>query len=113
MRGTVVNGAMHIADIHVMFCKLAGVADCSDNATGVPPIDGIDVSVLFQQPGSPTGVVGNTSSPRQEIVISSNAIIVGEWKYVRNTTNDDLKIGGQTSGYWTGACDCVCSRHLK
>jgi arylsulfatase A-like enzyme len=113
MRGSTVNGAMHIADMYTTFCSLAGVADCSDNVDGVPPTDGIDVTVLFQQPSSLNTVVGNATSPRHEIVISSNTIIVGEWKYVRDTPNDDLGIGGQSSGYWTGPVWPWSSNHSE
>ena len=47
MWGTSVLGAMHVCDIHITFCKLAGLTDCSDNSPGLPGVDGVDVSELF------------------------------------------------------------------
>ena len=83
MRGTTVNGAMHVCDIHVTFCKLAGLEDCSDDVPELPGVDGVDVSELFfTKEADPSGVVGNASSPRQEIVLSSAALISGEWKFI-------------------------------
>eukprot|EP01050_Picozoa_sp_SAG11_P039048 SAG11_NODE_16242_length_553_cov_1.138767_1_plen_94_part_10 len=71
MRGTIVNGAMHICDIHVTLCKLAGLSDCSDDVPGLPSVDGLDVSELFfTKEADLSRVVGNASSPRQEIVLS-------------------------------------------
>lgn len=65
------------------FCKLAGLPDCSDHVPGLPGVDGVDVSELFfTKEADPTRVVGNATSPRQEIVLSSAAIIVGEWKLI-------------------------------
>ena len=88
MRGSTVNGAMHIADMYTTFCTLAGVADCSDDADGVPPVDGIDVTALFQQPGSPNTVVGNASSPREckqvALVVVSALLLSVRSKLVHN-----------------------------
>jgi hypothetical protein len=47
MRGTKVLGAMHLVDIHMTFCTLAGVKDCSDDVPGLPGVDGVDISSLL------------------------------------------------------------------
>ena len=83
MHGTSVLGAMHLCDIHVTFCKLAGLKDCSDNVPGLPGVDGVDVSsLLFAKEKDPSRVVGNATSPRQEIMLSTSALISGEWKFM-------------------------------
>eukprot|EP00051_Salpingoeca_urceolata_P017179 m.232547 g.232547 ORF g.232547 m.232547 type:complete len:501 (+) comp18884_c0_seq1:111-1613(+) len=60
-RGTQVEHSIHIADWWVTFCRLAGVADCTDNAEGVPGLDSVDVWPLL------SGT--NTSAPRVETVV--------------------------------------------
>jgi hypothetical protein len=69
-----------ILDTSTTFCALSGSTDCSDDVVGLPGVDGLDVRSLFFTKGK--GVVGNATSPRHEIAISTSALIVGEWKLI-------------------------------
>jgi len=83
MRGTTIEGYIHICDWYATFCALAG-ADPTDNAPGLPPTDSLNVWPLI------TGQT--TTSPRTEIPLSSFAgvnseptavsFISGPWKYI-------------------------------
>jgi hypothetical protein len=61
-------------------------------------VDGVDVSTLFfNREMDKTAVVGNASSPRHEIALSSAALIVGEWKLILpNVAIPDVSAGACT-----------------
>eukprot|EP00117_Sycon_ciliatum_P046160 scpid70267/ scgid33095/ Arylsulfatase J len=82
MKGTSVEGYIHIADWYPTFCGLAGV-DPTDTGPGKFPVDGVDVWPLL------TGAA--TQSTHEEILLGFNfteadpdqgAIIVGDYKLV-------------------------------
>jgi len=83
VRGTKIEGYIHICDWYSTFCNLAGV-DPTDNVPGLPPTDSLDVWPLI------TGQT--TTSPRTEIPLSSfpyvNGVpqavsfIEGPWKFI-------------------------------
>lgn len=76
-RGTKVDGAIAIADWYGTLAGLAGVdpTDHSAAASGLPPIDSVDVWPL---------VIGeNTTSPRYELLVDENCLIQGDLKIIR------------------------------
>ncbi len=81
--GSVVRSAIHICDWYATFCSMAGVdpTDADAQRHGLPPIDSVDLS-------GPGGVLStpNAKPARTEVPLSSNAIIVGDLKFVRNVT---------------------------
>jgi arylsulfatase B len=91
MRGTKLSGSgalIHMSDWYATYCHLAGVppTDAAAAAAGLPPVDSLNVWPLLSG--------ANTTSPRSEIVlavdalgrkgglVSSSALIVGEFKYL-------------------------------
>ena len=76
-RGDVENGLMHICDWYVTFSEMLGV-DASDKeaiAQGLPDVDGINMWPLI------SGEV--EESPRSELVMNKNTLIVGDYKLIK------------------------------
>lgn len=79
VRGTKLNGMMHIADWYATFAALAGVdpTDKKAAAAGLPPIDSLNLwPVISGQ---------NETSPRVEIAVSNQTLIQGQWKLMRGS----------------------------
>jgi len=84
IRGTKIEGYIHICDWYATFCKLAGIDPADNNIPGLPAIDSLDIWPLIS---------GQTTiSPRTEIPLSSfpgiNGVptavnfIDGPWKFI-------------------------------
>ena len=113
LRGSASWSPLHVSDLHVTICRLAGLTDaqCRDDDTaGVPPVDGVHFPAAFAELNAtrPVAAGRGPSAGTQELLLSSNAFIDfgpadGPWKYVANTTtvikNQASPLG---SGYWTG-----------
>jgi arylsulfatase I/J len=77
VRGTKLEGMMHVADWYATLCGLAGV-DPTDEwaaASGLPAVDSLDMWPLLSG--------ANLTSPRTSILVTSNLLVHNEWKYVR------------------------------
>eukprot|EP00966_Prymnesium_polylepis_P110120 2548006-Prymnesium_polylepis.1 len=77
VRGTRLEGIVHIADWYATLCGLAGV-DPTDHwaaASGLPPIDSLDVWPMLSG--------ANATSPRTSILVTRDLLVHDEWKYVR------------------------------
>lgn len=72
MRGTSVDGLMHITDWHTTFAALAGVAapaaDGRAAALGLPAVDSLDVWPMVSG--------ANTTSPRVELPLNGNGTVM-------------------------------------
>ena len=102
--GTVSNELVEIADWHVTLCTLAGANNCTNDAraaaSGLPPVDGLDVSGLFV-------AGGNRTSPRDEIVLgaSDGADISSGNTIAQGLLRRDgykLILGNTTPAFWQG-----------
>eukprot|EP01006_Ploeotia_vitrea_P031365 TRINITY_DN63688_c0_g2_i1.p1 TRINITY_DN63688_c0_g2~~TRINITY_DN63688_c0_g2_i1.p1 ORF type:complete len:520 (+),score=55.66 TRINITY_DN63688_c0_g2_i1:23-1582(+) len=80
MRNKVLHQYIHVCDWYTTFAKMAG-ADPNDPVKGLPDVDGLDVWKLISGE--------NMTSPRVEIPLSSDGLIVGDWKYVAKTGHDN------------------------
>eukprot|EP00965_Chrysotila_dentata_P175388 5788812-Pleurochrysis_carterae.AAC.2 len=80
VRGTKLQGMVHIADWYGTLCALARVdaRDARAAAAGLPPIDSVDVWPMLSG--------RNLTSPRRGFLVNADAIVLGEWKYVRGGT---------------------------
>lgn len=81
VRGTKLNGMIHVADWYRTLTQgIAGVDPTDHRAamSGLPPIDSLDVWPML------SGT--NLTSPRESILVTKDLIVVGEWKYVRGGT---------------------------
>lgn len=87
MRGQKTEGYIHVADWYATFCALAGVDPTDKRAAkaNLPPIDSLNVWPLISGQ--------NSTSPRTDIPISYNTLIVGDYKILLG----DLEQAG-----WTG-----------
>jgi arylsulfatase A-like enzyme len=78
-RGTVrADGLVHIADWYATFLGLANVTDTADHraaASGLPPVDSVDVWPFI------TGA--NATSPRVEVPVSQGALVQWPYKLLR------------------------------
>jgi len=85
-RGTSVSHLIHICDWYATFAHLAGVdpVDHSAAAAGLPPTDAFNAWPILSS---------NTTSGRNTVVLSSNAIIMWPYKLVQGSQ------GGK--GWWT------------
>ena len=102
---TVLTEPIHVTDWYSTYAHLAGV-DPSDAswAPGVPGLDSINMWPLL---------TGQTqTSPRQEIPLSTNTLIVGDWKILNtgftNSWDAECVQHNDTDpncnlGYWTGS----------
>eukprot|EP01064_Diplonema_japonicum_P008072 TRINITY_DN15601_c0_g1_i1.p1 TRINITY_DN15601_c0_g1~~TRINITY_DN15601_c0_g1_i1.p1 ORF type:complete len:512 (+),score=90.07 TRINITY_DN15601_c0_g1_i1:51-1538(+) len=106
LRGTTITSAMHLVDLHTTMCKLSGQSDeqCGDEIPGYPSTDGMDLRGYFVAPL-------NMTRPVKDIVLSSNAFISGDWKYVASTVNASYCQHGDC-GYWTGPWWPITSAHV-
>jgi arylsulfatase A-like enzyme len=89
VRGSKLEEIVHVADWYSTLCFLAGVDPTDEWAarSGLPPIDSLNMWPLLS--GS------TTSSPRQHFLVTENALVHGQWKYVRgNTTMKEAAWGG-------------------
>jgi arylsulfatase I/J len=89
VRGTTMHGVMHIADWWATYCHLAGVDPRDEKAAAqhppLPPIDSINMWPL---------ITGETStSPREELFVTGNLLIQGDWKLI---------VGVASSASWPG-----------
>eukprot|EP01059_Diplonema_ambulator_P001946 TRINITY_DN1159_c0_g1_i1.p1 TRINITY_DN1159_c0_g1~~TRINITY_DN1159_c0_g1_i1.p1 ORF type:complete len:498 (+),score=132.38 TRINITY_DN1159_c0_g1_i1:36-1529(+) len=105
LRGTTITSAMHLVDLHLTFCKMAGLTDeqCSDNVPGLPPIDGLDLQHYFIAPL-------NMTRPTRDIILSSNSFISGDLKYVAHSLNASY-CQNAGCGYWTGPWWPINNQH--
>jgi arylsulfatase I/J len=70
--GRVVEEIIHIADWYVTLPALAGVDAVSEEDSNLPPVDAVNVWPLFE------GTI--KKSPRQEIPLSTHALLQGDYK---------------------------------
>mmetsp|Transcript_1282 Transcript_1282/g.3170 ORF Transcript_1282/g.3170 Transcript_1282/m.3170 type:complete len:578 (-) Transcript_1282:251-1984(-) len=77
VRGTRLDGMLHIADWYATLCGLAGVSptDHWAAASGLPPIDSLDMWPMLSGQ--------NLTSPRSSILVTRDLLVHGQWKYVR------------------------------
>ena len=77
VRGTKLDQPIHISDWYATLSQLAGVApkDHAAEASGLPPIDGVDMGPLIFNPRV-------TVSPRVEIPLGPNALIHDRFKFL-------------------------------
>eukprot|EP01059_Diplonema_ambulator_P008473 TRINITY_DN1810_c0_g1_i1.p1 TRINITY_DN1810_c0_g1~~TRINITY_DN1810_c0_g1_i1.p1 ORF type:complete len:503 (+),score=147.16 TRINITY_DN1810_c0_g1_i1:154-1509(+) len=96
LRGTTIKSAVHLVDIHESMCLMSGQtsAECSDPVPGLPDVDGIDVRGFFMEPL-------NATRSNDVIILSSNAYIDGDWKYVASSPVESY-CNNERCGYWTG-----------
>ena len=77
VRGTQLNGTIHIADWYRTLAHLAGQdpTDTVAAASGLPPVDSLDVWPML------SGV--NMTSPRENvgIIVTKELLVLGNWKY--------------------------------
>jgi arylsulfatase A-like enzyme len=89
VRGTKLDGIIHIADWYGTLCGLAGVSPFDDEgaASGLPPVDSVDVWPMV------SGT--NMTSPRETILVNENLLVHNQWKYVPfNTKMIESERGG-------------------
>lgn len=82
VRGTKLEGMIHVADWYGTFATLAGLPDFVDNwaaESGLPPVDSLDVWPMLSG--------ANLTSPRQGFLVTKDMLMSGEWKFVRGHTN--------------------------
>ena len=80
MRGSKLEGIVHVADWYGTLCALAGVDphDSWAHQSGLPGVDSVNVWPML------SGI--NLTSPRTEFLVNEDAIVSGEWKYVAGGT---------------------------
>eukprot|EP01063_Lacrimia_lanifica_P028196 TRINITY_DN407_c0_g3_i2.p1 TRINITY_DN407_c0_g3~~TRINITY_DN407_c0_g3_i2.p1 ORF type:complete len:626 (+),score=175.51 TRINITY_DN407_c0_g3_i2:1385-3262(+) len=78
LRGQELHTVMHISDVYTTFCSLAGLtaAEIEDNVPGLPGVDGLDLGDIL------TAAPENTTRPQAELVLSSNAYLDGDYKFI-------------------------------
>eukprot|EP01060_Flectonema_neradi_P009096 TRINITY_DN16506_c0_g1_i1.p1 TRINITY_DN16506_c0_g1~~TRINITY_DN16506_c0_g1_i1.p1 ORF type:complete len:511 (+),score=114.92 TRINITY_DN16506_c0_g1_i1:174-1535(+) len=105
LRGTTVHSPMHLADLHTSLCLLSGqsLEECGDEVQGLPPTDGLDLRDYFT-------TVNATRPEGVDIVLSSNAFIDGDWKYVATSLNRSF-CKNLKCGYWTGPVWPIDNNH--
>ena len=90
-RGRVLEEPIHVVDWYTTLVRLAGVDDGPDDDSQgghFPPIDSLDIWPLL------SGI--EQLSPRQEIPLSKNALIQGDFKLIWDPDHDIDQAG------WTG-----------
>ena len=80
VRGTKVEGIIHIADWYGTLCELGGVEPYDKDAkdSGLPPIDSVNVWPMV------SGT--NLTSPRTTILVNKQLLVHNQWKYVPHGT---------------------------
>lgn len=75
VRGTRLDGMIHIADWYGTFCLLAGVdpTDTWAAQSGLPPVDSLNVWPLVSGQ--------NLTSPRTSILVRNDLLVTTRWKY--------------------------------
>lgn len=106
VRGTKLEGMLHIADWYGTLCKLAGVDQHDSWAaeSGLPPVDSVNVWPMV------SGV--NLTSPRTSILVREGLLVQGKWK---------LHVGQMIEASWGGpqypnastASDPISNHNLK
>jgi arylsulfatase I/J len=110
VRGTTLNGTIHVTDWYRTFAALAGV-DPTDEvaaASGLPPIDSLDVWPMVSG--------ANLTSPRENvgIIVTKNLLVLGKWKYVRSNTNMiEAAWGGEQYPNISTAMDPISNHQFK
>lgn len=76
VRGSQIDGVMHIADWYATFCALAGVdpTDKEAAAAGLPPIDSLNMWPML------SGT--NATSPRREVHVRGDCLVQGDYKLI-------------------------------
>jgi arylsulfatase A-like enzyme len=90
VRGTKLDGIVHVADWYSTLCSLAGVDPTDDwaAASGLPPIDSINVWPMLSG--------ATAESPREHFLVLPSLLVSGRWKYVQgNTTMHGAAWGGE------------------
>ena len=77
VRGTKLEGIVHVADWYGTLSRLAGVDPTDDwaAASGLPPVDSLDVWPMLSG--------ANLTSPRASFLVTRDLLVHGRWKYVR------------------------------
>lgn len=102
VRGTKLEGIIHVADWYGTLCGLAGV-DPTDSwaaSSGLPPVDSVDVWPML------SGL--NRTSPRSSFLVTKDLLIHGEWKMVRgNVSMIESERGGPVYPNASTATDSI------
>jgi arylsulfatase I/J len=79
MQGQKITGKIHLADWYATFCAIAGVDPADERAVKakLPPIDSMNMWPLISGE--------NTTSPRQDIPVSYDTLISGDFKILTGT----------------------------
>ena len=87
MQGQKITGKIHLADWYATFCAIAGVDPTDERAAKakLPPIDSMNMWPLISGE--------NTTSPRQDIPVSYDTLISGDYK---------ILTGMMDQAGWTG-----------
>ena len=77
VRGTRLEGIVHVADWYGTLCRLAEVnpTDHWAAASGLPPVDSLDVWPMISG--------ANLTSPRASFLVTRDLLVHGRWKYAR------------------------------
>ena len=80
VRGTKLEGIIHVADWYGTLCNLAGVSfhDAEAESSGLPKVDSLDMWPML------SGL--NLTSPRETILVNENLLLHNQWKYVPGNT---------------------------
>ena len=80
VRGSKLEGIIHVADWYGTLCELAGVSPYDEEAaaSNLPPVDSFNMWPML------SGV--NVTSPRETILIQKDLIVHNQWKYVPHGT---------------------------
>jgi len=108
VRGTKLNGIIHIADWYGTLAALAGVnpEDEWAKTSGLPPIDSMNMWPMLSGE--------NLTSPRESILVNKNLLIFKNWKYVRgNTTMIEAARGGPYYPNITTSTDSIDAHTMK
>ena len=97
MRGQKTEGYIHIADWYSTFCALAGVDPTDERAAKakLPPIDSLNMWPLISGQ--------NSTSPRTDITLTKDSLIVNDYKILTGDVNNAV---------WTGPHYPNSSQHV-
>lgn len=108
VRGTKLDGMIHIADWYGTLCGLAGVSPYDEWAaeSNLPAVDSVDVWPMISG--------ANLTSPRESILVTKDMLVRGPWKYIRGDTNMiEAAWGGPAYPNASTASDPIASHHFK